>query len=186
MNKTLKRIVGGAVASACVLCLLVLIYALLISFTTSTDDFSYYTAICGESDGTTQMPLLGPSPKQTCPFDLPGQNELDACTAYRFDYTAKKEFFFVSHAYTLVCSFSHDAYLAETVQLQQQYPRLSAGLPGDDYPHRMLFVGCSDRTREIAYIYFYDPELDHVAPSTGDFILAHTGWRNVADGTEEA
>lgn len=173
----------------------------LFSFTTkSTDDISYYMALCEETDGETCLPILGSRQEIDCPYSLPKQDYLDLCTDYRFDYTAKRVSVFESHAYTLICKFSDDLYTKEKANLDNKYEYLKTDTPGlqvylktefelngfsfstikgGDYPKDMLFVGFSDSTNEIAYIYYHDMDLDSVSPSITDFIKKETGWNNI-------
>ena len=50
---------------------------------------------------------------------------------------------------------------------------------GDNYPKEMLFIGTSDTRQEIAIVYFYDPDLDHVSTPIGKFLDEYTGWSKV-------
>ena len=43
----------------------------------------------------------------------------------------------------------------------------------------MLFVGTSDETGEIAYIYFYDSDLDSVSRGAAALLRECTGWDKV-------
>ena len=50
----------------------------------------------------------------------------------------------------------------------------------DSYPKKVLIVGTNDETSEIAYIHFYDFDLDYI-PSLEDFILEDCGWERISD-----
>jgi len=177
-------------------------YFLFGSYTKSTDDISYYMALCGETDGETCLPILGSRSKIDIPYNLPKQDYLDSCLDYRFDYTAKKVLIFESHAYIIICEFSKDSYIYEKSNLNSRYPFLKAdtqGLQtylqtefeldsfsfnavyGNNYPKDMLFIGCSDATNEIAYIYYHDMDLDSLPSNITNFIRKETGWDNVVN-----
>lgn len=49
----------------------------------------------------------------------------------------------------------------------------------DSYPKKVLIVGTNDETSEIAYIHFYDFDLDYI-PSLEDFILEDCGWEHIS------
>ncbi len=44
------------------------------------------------------------------------------------------------------------------------------------YPKEMVFVGISEKKNEIAFIYFYDIDLDYIGSSFEDFIVNECGW----------
>ena len=176
------------------------LYVLFGFSTKSTDDISFYMALCEETDGETCLPILGKRLELDCPYNLPKQDYLDLCTDYRFDYTAKRVSVFESHAYTLICKFSDDTYTNEKSNLDYKYKYLNKDIlgiygysetefelngfsfrtiMGGNYPKDMLFIGCSDNTNEIAYIYFHDFDLDSLPSSITDFIKKETGWKNV-------
>lgn len=193
------------------LCIILVLIVLLIGWlaymflgtnSRSTDDMSYYMTISKQSDGHTALPILRQRLKVHCPYDLPKQEYLDSCLDYRFDHTAKRMGPFCSFAYTLICEFSEDAYAAEKASLDSLYTYTTEAIQGDGtsfqpeyeldgfyfraveggyYPHEMLFIGYSDSSNEIAYIYFHDEDLDYVSPSLPDFINENTGWNNLTD-----
>ena len=172
-------------------------YTLFGSATKSTSDISYYLAMTGEGEGHAALSFLGGRAEISCPYDMPTQADLDACQSYRFDYTAKRVSIFESHAYILVCKYSDDSYTTQKESVNGKYQQFTGEIPGDgttlenefeldgfsfsaveggNYPKRMLFIGCSDSTNEIAYIYFCDTDLDYISESVSEFILEDTGW----------
>lgn len=172
-------------------------YTLFGSATKSTSDISYYLAMTGDGEGHAALSFLGERAAINCPYDMPTQADLDACQSYRFDYTAKRVSIFESHAYILVCKYSDDSYTTQKESVNGKYQQFTGEIPGDgttlenefeldgfsfsaieggNYPKRMLFIGCSDSTNEIAYIYFYDMDLDYISGSMPEFILEDTGW----------
>ena len=48
------------------------------------------------------------------------------------------------------------------------------------YPKYMVFIGTNDQTHEIAYIDFYDIDLDYL-PSLDEFITGDCGWEHVSN-----
>lgn len=173
-------------------------YTLFGSATKSTSDISYYLAMTGEGEGHAALSFLGGRAEISCPYDMPTQADLDACQSCRFDYTAKRVSIFESHAYILVCKYPEEAYIAQKEVVNRKYKPFTGEIPGEgnnalenefeldgfsftaaeggNYPKRMLFVGGSDGTNEIAYIYFYDTDLDYISGSMPEFILEDTGW----------
>lgn len=47
-----------------------------------------------------------------------------------------------------------------------------------DFPNRLIIIGTNDETQEIAYIAFYDTELDLIY-SLSDFVYRYCGWRHI-------
>lgn len=192
------RIVTCTVSLIVILFCVVGAFALFGSSTKSTDDISYYLAMTGEREGYASLPFLGSHAQIDCPYSLPTQAELEACESYRFDYTAKRASIFESHAYTMICKYSKEGYMAQKDMVNGKYKPYTGDIPGGgnttldkefeldgfsftaveggDYPKRMLFVGCSDSTNEIAYIYFYDTDLDYISGTILEFIQYDTGW----------
>ena len=44
------------------------------------------------------------------------------------------------------------------------------------YPKELVFVGVSQSRNEIAFIYFYDFDLDYIDRSFADFLIEDCGW----------
>lgn len=167
------------------------------SNTYETADIAYYQAISGEIDGPNSLAILGEQIDiPDCPYELPFLNELEPFENYRFNYTARRVSIFESHAYILIAEYSDAEYAARKTELDSRYIWRTdedrgvscqfildgfrfRTVEGGRYPKEMLFIGTSDESGEIAYIYFWDPDLDDVSPSVEDFLTDETGWRKV-------
>lgn len=174
--------------------------------TRKTDDVTYYRVLSGEQEGSDMMPVFGEEFDMYCPFDLPQLKELEPYKDYRFDYTAKAEAFFQSHAYILIVSYDDETYLHRKAQLEQDYTYLTDTFEGKDESggHQpqfdldgfhfravkseewdyaevkyMFFIGTSNSRNEIAYIYYYDQDLDYIASDLPSFVVEETGWKRV-------
>ena len=44
------------------------------------------------------------------------------------------------------------------------------------YPKKLVFVGFSDKKQEIAYVYYYNFDLDFIDTSFGEFLKEECGW----------
>ena len=162
----------------------------------STDNTDYYRAVAGEIEGHTALPVLGQRMEVSCPFDLPVLAELEAEAVCRFDYTVYRVGIFENHAYILIAAYD-TGYTAAASALDGAYNWMeeeTVGITpefqldgfrfrtveGENYPHEMLFVGNSDDTGEIAYIYFYDQDLDIVPQGAAALLRDCSGWNKVA------
>ena len=194
--------IGCAVVLLVALVLVGLIlYAVLGSDTYVTEDIAYYRAISGETDGPNSLPILGEQVDIYCPYELPYLDDLAPYEDYRFNYTARRAFIFESHAYILIAEYDETAYAGRKAELEavciwreEEIRGEAEGVnpncaldgfefrcaEGGDYPKEMLLVGTNDGTREIAYIYFFDQDLDYIRPDMPGFLLAETGWKEVA------
>lgn len=160
-----------------------------------TDDLDYYRAVAGEIDGHTALPVLGQRMEVSCPFELPVLAELEEKADCRFDYTVYRVSIFESHTYILIADYDHgysEAFSAledgyawkqeEIFGVAKEFEmdgfRFRA-VEGENYPHQMLFVGASDETGEIAYIYFYDQDLDNVSRGIEQLLKEDSGWNEV-------
>ena len=45
-----------------------------------------------------------------------------------------------------------------------------------EYTKKMLFIGVNESTREIAYVYFYDPDLDMIEGGLDGFLIHDCQW----------
>ncbi len=116
------------------------------------------------------------------------------------------QFIFSWDSYTLICRYNEADYANTKVQIDESYIfqqtpiqyaenicQPSAEI--NDYTFRMLdnshtpyqissypqfigLIGTNDRTREIVYMYFYDPDLDYI-DSLPDFINESCGWKHI-------
>ena len=206
MKKSIKIIIGIVAA---VLVLVIALgglfqYLMFRETRKSTSDIAYYQALSGEIEGENTMSFLGEQFNIKCPYDLPLLSELEPYEDYRFNYTARWFYIFESHAYILVVRYDADTYAQQKEKLASGYSYVTQNLPGEtsleehspefemdgfrfravgedpyDYPKYMFFVGTSDETREVAYIYFHDADLDYLNPTAADFLREETGWDEV-------
>ena len=201
--KILKRLL---VICGIVLLVGVLAFAGLILFimfgtnTYQTDDIAYYQALSGETDGPNSLAILGEQIDiPDSPYELPYLADLEPYEDYRFNYTAKRVSFFEAHAYILIVEYG-TAYAEKKAALDSQFVWLSDPIPdgadglspefeidgfsfravkGGWYPKEMLYIGFSDESKEIAYIYIYDFDLDYISPTIRHYLLKESGWRKV-------
>ena len=117
---------------------------------------------------------------------------------------------FVSEVHTVVCQYSEEEYEAQKAYVEENYVfstedyRDKSHRDGEYYlsstaeidgftfryldsrsyglyhPKYIVFIGMNDETREIAYIDFYDIDLDYLTP-LDKFILNDCGWEHVSD-----
>lgn len=136
---------------------------------------------------------------------LPKLDELGEYEDYYFKYYHKNNLFiFSSDAYTLKVSYDAENYEKEKERLEQKYVyrtepwrnwggekakeaqfqidtfdmKILSELEYDQlhYPKRLAFVGTSDKNQEIAYVYYYDSELDYIDRSFAEFLREDCGW----------
>lgn len=167
-----------------------------------TTDIAYYQAISGETDDPNSLAILGEQIDITCTYDLPYLSELEPYDGYRFHYTANRGGIFEEHTYILIVEYNGEGYLQKKDRLENEYTWRSDLIEGEDegvspefeldgftfrsveggyYPKEMLFIGISDERNEIAYIYYWDPDLDYVSPTVADFLLGCSGWKKVVN-----
>ena len=169
------------------------------TFYAQTEDIAYYQALSGETEGKNALTLMG---KQQIPvtYDLPMLDELEPCAERRFLHTAKVNLF-RTDTYTLICRYDEQEYLEKKQWAESAYLAWREPLGGsmneeilpefemDGFSFRvveggfltreMLFLGTSDEKREIAWIYFYDFDLDAVNPRLDEFLKEETGRNKV-------
>ncbi len=94
-------------------------------------------------------------------------------------------FIFESDAYTLTVKYNAEEYEKEKKKAKSGYDTYARFvLDGFDfeaidtgyYPKRMFFVGKSNSTCEITYVYFYDADLDRIDKSYVEFLIKDCGW----------
>ena len=206
MKKHTKIILG--IVAAVLLAVLIrwgpILCLMLIRNEKSTSDISYYQALSGETDGHKTLPILGQRLDIGCEYDLPWLSELEPYEDCRFNYTTRQIAIFETHSYILILEYDADTYARQKEKLKTAYSYVNENLPGEtsleehspefeldgfrfravgedpyDYPKYMFFVGTSDETREVAYIYFHDVDLDYLHPTVADFLREETGWKEV-------
>ena len=117
---------------------------------------------------------------------------------------------FMSDVHTVVCQYSEEEYEAQKSYIEENYVFITEDYldqsrdDGDYYlsptaevdgftfryldessygfyhPKYIVLIGMNDETREIAYIDFYDIDLDYLSP-LDEFILDECGWEHVSD-----
>lgn len=90
-----------------------------------------------------------------------------------------------SDAYTLIVKYGEEEYKKEKLEINAEYNSTAYfKLDGFDFrvidtnyhPKRQFYTGTSDLTHEIAYIYYYDDDLDYIDVSYQEFLLRECGW----------
>ncbi len=57
-----------------------------------------------------------------------------------------------------------------------QFKLLSLDEYNLEYPKQMVFIGVSNKNKEIAYVYYFDMDLDYIDSSFQDFLKKECGW----------
>lgn len=136
---------------------------------------------------------------------LPSVAQLGQYTDLKFKYLQKQYFIFESEAYTVKATYSGSEFekmtqwIDDTYQFQntvKNYRDEETEMPasfrlGDFafrmlsleaydlyYPKELIFVGVSHNRNEIAFIYFYDFDLDYIDRSFADFLVEECGWES--------
>ena len=132
---------------------------------------------------------------------LPELDELGDYDNLYFKYYHDRTLFFVSDAYTLKVLYDAQNYNKEKELLSQKFVYQTDTLKYLDnvkephfqyddfefnvlnineydlmYPKNLIFVGCSDEKQEIAYVYYYNFDLDVINTSFGEFLKEECGW----------
>ena len=117
-----------------------------------------------------------------------------------YDYESVYGLFFACETDTLVCKYSPEAYasqialIEDTCQFQTE-PTTAHGhtcpptaqidcflfrtmAVGDAYPHIMIFIATNDQTHEIAYLSYWDQDLDYI-DNLENFIRNDCGWKHI-------
>ncbi len=132
---------------------------------------------------------------------LPELDELGNYDDLNFKHYHDRTLFFVSDAYTLKVSYDNQNYNREKELLSQKFVYQTDTLKYFDnekephfqynsfefnvldineydlmYPKKLVFVGYSDEKQEIAYVYYYNFDLDVINTSFGEFLKEECGW----------
>ena len=125
--------------------------------------------------------------------EMPTKDELGEVVSSKYQYYCFTHFF--SHeSYTLICKYTEEGYEEQKAALLDGYTYESEPIVDDEHvcepnatvkgftfrmldsetydlnhPKVVMLFGTNDETGEIAYIYFYDPDLDYIN-SLEDFI----------------
>lgn len=123
---------------------------------------------------------------------LPEVGELNNYKEISFKYTGN-EGLFSSYSYILKLSYSENDFKTEKIRVEENYyfdEVFSDKIKVDtfnirvldlekyqlDYPKYLAFVGVSESTKEIVYIYYEDQDLDSIEDSWEDFIINECNW----------
>ncbi len=123
---------------------------------------------------------------------LPEVSELNNYDEISFKYTGE-EGLFSSYSYILKVSYSEDVFKTENERIKDKYYfdcKYSDEIIIDTfkikvldlekyelrYPKYLAFIGVSESTNEIVYIYYKDEDLDTIGDSWEEFILNDCNW----------
>ncbi len=123
---------------------------------------------------------------------LPKVGELNNYKEISFKYTGN-EGLFSSYSYILKLSYSENDFKTEKIRVGENYyfdEVFSDKIKVDtfnirvldlekyqlDYPKYLAFVGVSESTNEIVYVYYEDQDLDTITGSWEDFLIDNCNW----------
>ncbi len=132
---------------------------------------------------------------------LPALDEIGNYEDLYFKHYHDRMLFFVSDAYTLKVSYDVQNYNKEKELLSEKFVYQTDTLRYNEnekephfqydgfefnvldvnkydlmYPKKLVLVGFSDQKQEIAYVYYYDFDLDVIDTSFGEFLKEECGW----------
>ncbi len=132
---------------------------------------------------------------------LPELDELGNYDDLYFKHFHDRMLFWLSDAYTLKVSYDNQNYNKEKELLSQKFIYQTDTLKYIEnekephfqydgfefnvldvneydlmYPKKLVFVGFSDKKQEIAYVYYYNFDLDSINTSFGEFLKGECGW----------
>ena len=127
--------------------------------------------------------------------------ETDEIGSYTEVYTNKNIYnqvapIFKSETYTLIAKYEKEGYESQKSIVSEKYSIESSGEDADsssfdldgfrfsllseqyiDYPKTLYFIGFNDADRAVAYIYFYDQDLDVIDQSYDKFLREYSDWK---------
>lgn len=123
---------------------------------------------------------------------LPEVRELNNYNEINFKYTENKGVF-SWYSYILKISYSEEVFEAENAIIEENYyfdEKFSDEIEVDTfkiklldlkkyeltYPKYLAFIGVSETTNEIVYIYYKDEDLDTIGDSWEEFIQNNCNW----------
>lgn len=142
---------------------------------------------------------------------IPSLSELPEAQLHQFVHTRSSMLFFEAHSLLLNMAYTEETYATQKAQLEDTYAflnepvawdndgnsvlpetsfslgsyhfRVVAPTEGDhtDYPHSFGIVGTSDEKHSVAYLYFYDADLDYIGQKgdespMADFVQRYTEY----------
>lgn len=176
-----KSSIRKRVSVIVLLCAVILLVALLVSLLSRTElarvyGMDYYAEFVKSNDFMPKIENLGK------------YESID------FRHYHHNMFIFESDAYILTVKYNAEEYEKEKKKAKSGYDTYARFvLDGFDfeaidtgyYPKRMFFVGKSNSTCEITYVYFYDADLDRIDKSYAEFLIKDCGWEIEKDLTGE-
>ena len=166
-----------------------------------SEDIAYYQGICGELDAPDSLQIWAENVGMPgCDYALPTLEMLEPYENTRFHYQVRDAALFQAHAFVLIVEYSEQEYKMQKEAIENTYFWRTEGIEGETenvlpefnldgfdfrsvsggyYPNEMFLLGTCDEAWEIAYIYFYDGDLDYVNPDMAGFLRDETGWNEV-------
>ena len=129
---------------------------------------------------------------------MPAIAEFNNCVSMQYSHRKKNLIIFTYDSYALTAKYA-DSYVAEKRALDEKYvfqtesisdeghgsiePDFSVGTfsfrtlsvseydDGEiEYPKKLMFIGTSDETKEIVYLYYVDDDLDYIGTGLSEFV----------------
>lgn len=145
---------------------------------------------------------------------MPSLDELGEYESLDFYYYHKTMFVFHSDAYTLKVTYDEGEFETEKEKVLNNYSyrrkiplreekelkkdpefhidtfefKLLSTPESDAYPKELTFIGISEETNEIAYVYYYDQDLDYIDTTFEEFLKNECGYvqeKSTQQTTEE-
>lgn len=133
---------------------------------------------------------------------MPETTEIGNYTNVDVSYYHKRLIFYGYDVYTLVATYDNKTYLEQKQIAKDRYifeqeaivddygsQELAFTIDGFNfnvisfehydlyYPQELVFVGSSDERCEIAYVYFYDNDLDYISEPLSEFLIETCKWK---------
>ena len=187
-SRNARRIAVWILLIALILCILiggVLLYFAFRTYDTVSYDIQDYVRV---SDRFSQAPALD---------DLGEYSELS------FKHLHREQYIFQSDAYILRAKYDEENFLNQQKQIADvfsfeetvtdygeqtrkltpqfrldtfDFKLISLDIYDGFYPKCMIFLGASEEANEIAYVFFYDIDLDYIDGSFEEFLITECGW----------
>lgn len=104
------------------------------------------------------------------------QTETLFCQYLPEDYDAQVAFIDQNCDFTTEPLTADDYTCSPTFQLDGFQFRIM--VVNDNYPKEMIFIGTNDQTKQIAYLSFWDQDLDYIE-DTASFLRDNCGWKYI-------
>lgn len=125
---------------------------------------------------------------------IPNVNQLSDYKSIEYHYFEAENFFSDAGTHILVLKYNEESYFLEKEAVKSQYNydpdtpnilidnyefhMLSDEAYSIFYPQDVAFIATNDTTYEIAYLRFFDVELDYISDMR-EFILKECGWKYI-------